>query len=65
MTPISNKSLGYEAKLPARKPADIKKILNECQLLEFIIDGTERPIQKPKERERQKKYYSGKKNVIQ
>jgi len=61
LTPLLNKALGYEAKLPARKPSDIKKILNECQSLEFIIDGTERPIQRPKDRERQKKYYSGKK----
>lgn len=61
LTPLLNKALGYEAKLPARKPSDIKKIMQECQSLKFIIDGTERPIQRPKDRERQKKYYSGKK----
>ncbi|WP_423200901.1 transposase family protein [Cylindrospermopsis raciborskii] len=28
---------------------------------EVIVDGTERPVQRPQNRERQKEYYSGKK----
>ena len=48
-------------KLPARKPADVQTLLKECPALEFIIDGTERPINRPKDAEKQKRYYSGKK----
>jgi hypothetical protein len=61
LTPILNQALGYEKQLPARKAADVERLLIECPALEFIIDGTERPIQRPKNRERQQRYYSGKK----
>ena len=61
LTPIINAALGYEMKLPARKPADVQMLLKECPSLEFIIDGTERPINRPKDAEKQKRYYSGKK----
>ena len=36
-------------------------MLGECEGLEFIIDGVERPIQRPKNPERQRQFYSGKK----
>ena len=61
LTPILNQALGYRKELPARKIHDVEQILAECPGLEFIIDGTERPIQRPKDKERQKKNYSGKK----
>ena len=61
LTPVVNAALGYKMQLPERKPANIEKILSECPDLQFIIDGTERPIVRPKDRARQKKYYSGKK----
>jgi hypothetical protein len=61
LTPILNRALGYEKQLPARKAADVEQILVECPGLEFIIDGTERPIQRPKDPQRQREYYSGKK----
>ena len=32
---------------------------------EVIVDGTERPVQRPQNRERQKEYYSGKKKLSQ
>jgi len=35
-----------------------------CEGLEFIIDGVERPIQHPKNPERQRQFYSGKNNLI-
>lgn len=47
--------------MPARQPADVERVLKACPSLEFIIDGTERPVQRPKDRERQQPYYSGKK----
>ena len=61
LTPILNRALGYEKQLPARKTRDIQQILESCPGLEFIMDGTERPIRRPKDKERRKKYYSGKK----
>ena len=61
LTPILNRALGYEKQLPARKAQDIEQVLANCPGLEFIIDGTERPIRRPKNKDRQKEYYSGKK----
>jgi hypothetical protein len=61
LTPVVNRALGYELQLPARQPADVAQILAACPELTFIIDGTERPIQRPKDKARQQQYYSGKK----
>lgn len=61
LTPILNRALGYEKQLPARKAQDIEQVLKMCPTLEFIIDGTERPIRRPKDKARQKENYSGKK----
>src|SRR6476660_1442136 len=61
LTPTLNQALGFEKQLPARKAADVTQVLRLCPGLEFIIDGTERPIQRPKDKARQKEYYSGKK----
>jgi len=54
-------ALGYDLQLPARTPKDIKAALETCPGLEFIIDGTERLIRRPKDKQRQKANYSGKK----
>src|SRR5947209_5882458 len=61
LTPILNAALGAEQQLPKRKAADVEQVLAACPGLEFIIDGTERPIQRPKDGERKRKYYSDKK----
>lgn len=61
LTPILNQSLGYEKQLPARKNQEMKEILAACPGLEFIIDGTERPVRRPKDKMRQVTHYSGKK----
>jgi len=61
LTPILNQALGYERQLPARKTRDISQVLAACPGLEFIIDGTERPIRRPKDKDRQRNHYSGKK----
>jgi hypothetical protein len=61
LTPSLNLALGIEHHLPARKPATVTQVLRECRGLEFIIDGTERPIQRPKDKHRQRELYSGKK----
>ena len=61
LSPLLDKALGYKAKLPARKAKDLEEVLRDSPSLEFIIDGTERPIQRPKDPKRQNKNYSGKK----
>jgi hypothetical protein len=61
LAPILNQALGYERQLPARKSRDVEQIMESCEGLEFIIDGTERPIRRPKDKMRQKANFSGKK----
>ncbi|QLQ08398.1 MAG: transposase [Anaerolineae bacterium] len=61
LTPLLNQALGHEQQLPARQPATVTQVLATCPDLTFIVDGTERPIQRPKDADRQRKYYSGKK----
>jgi DDE superfamily endonuclease/Helix-turn-helix of DDE superfamily endonuclease len=61
LTPVLNQALGFQKQLPARTAADLTQVLRACPGLEFIIDGTERPIQRPKDKARQREYSSGKK----
>ena len=60
---ILNQALGQEQYLPEREPAKLEAVLSACPSLEFIIDGTERPINRPKDKEDRKTYYSGKKKA--
>lgn len=70
LTGVLNEALGEEQQLPERRPANLETVLSDCPSLEFVIDGTERPISRPKDKDKQKDYYSGKqkkhsvKNVI-
>ena len=61
LTPIVNRALGYELQLPARQPAPLQEVLAACPGLEFLIDGTERPIRRPQDGQRRRDDYSGKK----
>jgi hypothetical protein len=61
LTPIVNRALGYELHLPARQPAELREILSACPGMEFLIDGTERPIRRPQDDQRRREDYSGKK----
>ena len=58
---ILNSALGYEKQLPVRQACDLEQVLAACPGLEFVVDGTERPVRRPKDNERQRQYYSGKK----
>jgi hypothetical protein len=58
---ILNQALGYEKQLPERDPARLEAVLRECPSLEFLIDGTQRPINRPKDPDEQQDYYSGRK----
>lgn len=61
LTPVLEKALGRRMALPARRPADLQRVLAACPSLEFVLDGVERPVRRPKDKDRQKRNYSGKK----
>lgn len=61
LTPILNQALGYEQQLPDRSPWRWEQLLKEYPALELIIDGTERQITRPKDKDERQQYYSGKK----
>lgn len=60
---VLNAALGYEKQLPEREPHRLKAVLQQYPSLEFMIDGTERRINRPQEKDDQKQYYSGKKKA--
>lgn len=60
---VLNTALGYEKQLPEREPHRLEAVLQQYPSLEFIIDGTERRINRPQDKEEQKQYYSGKKKA--
>jgi hypothetical protein len=61
LTPVLKEALGAEKELPARTAVGVKALMRLCPELAFIIDGTDRPIRRPKDGERRRKDYSGKK----
>ncbi len=63
LSKVMKKAIGEGSYLPERDPAASEEALKECPGLSFVIDGTEREIQRPKEPEKQKIFYSGKKKA--
>ena len=65
LTPLVNQALGAELLLPARRPADLTRLLEEVPELAVLltIDGAERPTRRPKDKDDQKANYSGKKKA--
>lgn len=61
LSPVLRAALGADLPLATRTPKSIKAVLATCPGLEFIIDGTERAIRRPKDKERQTAHYRGKK----
>ena len=55
------KTLKTLGELPDRNSLRIQSVLSECK--DVLLDGTERPIQRPVDSDRQKPCYSGKKNA--
>ena len=56
--------MGRELLLPARRPADLDTLLKEVPDLRLLIlDGVERPVRRPNDKDDQKKHYSGKKKA--
>ena len=61
LAPVLEKTLKQKLALPARKPNNLLKTLAEFPSLTFIVDGTERPVCRPKNGMRRKACYSGRK----
>jgi hypothetical protein len=62
LLPVLEGALGYKQALPERKLRSLEAFI-ECfpEVKEVILDGTERPVQRPKDAQQQKEHYSGKK----
>jgi hypothetical protein len=59
---ILETALGKKMVLPERKLESIEQFLERFpEVKEVIFDGTERPVQRPKDAKKQKEHYSGKK----
>ena len=64
LLPILETALGKKQALPERKINSIEEFLTKFgEVQEVIIDGTERPVQRPKDPEQQKEHYLGKKTA--
>lgn len=63
LTGVLNQALGDEQHLPERNPHKLEQVLAACPELEFVIDGTERRINRPKDKEKRDQHYSGKKKA--
>ena len=62
LQPILERALGKKMVLPERKIESIEQFLTRFPgVKDVIVDGTERPVQRPKEAQKQKAHYSGKK----
>lgn len=60
LTIILQKAIGKEICLPERKAKNLVEVLERCPGLNFAIDGTGRPTQRPKDEKKQREHYSGK-----
>jgi len=63
LSPIVESALGAACCLPERQPQKLAQVLALCASVDFMIDGTERPVHRPTSAIEQKDQYSGKKNV--
>lgn len=63
LSQILKMALGLAGQLPERDPQKLAETLAAYDLLEFVIDGTERRRQRPTDQEQQQSYYSGKKKA--
>jgi hypothetical protein len=47
LSPILESALGAAQALPERNPQNLEQVLALCVSVDFMIDGTERPVQRP------------------
>ncbi len=60
---VLHMALGEAHALPERDPKNLEQTLALCLSVDFIIDGTERHIQRPHDAIAQQEKYSGKKKA--
>jgi len=65
LSTVLKMALGEAQALPTRDPKSLEQTLALCVSVDFIIDGTERRIQRPQDPTEQQEKYSGKKKTIQ
>ena len=58
---LLKKALDHGGYLPERDPKQLATVLTSATESTYGLDGTERPRQRPRDPEKQKHYYSGKK----
>ena len=63
LSAVLKRALGHAQCLPERDPQNLEQVFAMCLSVDCIIDGTERPIQRPQDPVKQQDYYSGKKNA--
>jgi hypothetical protein len=61
LTPLLKETLKRKRALPERRPSKLDQWLAESGSLKLLLDGTERPIRRPKNPKQQKACYSGRK----
>jgi hypothetical protein len=61
LLPVLRAALQREVALPARRPATMEDLRAHCPDLIFLLDATERTIQRPGDPTQQRAHYSGKK----
>ena len=61
LSEVLKKALDHGEYLPERDPKQLETVLASETESIYGIDGTERPRQRPRDPEKQKRYYSGKK----
>lgn len=62
LLPILEQALGYKQALPARKLRSLEEFCKRFpEVKTVILDGSERPVQRPQDPDKQKEHYSGKK----
>jgi len=65
LSEVLNKALDHGGYVPERDPKQLATVLESETASTYGIDGTERPRQRPRNPEKQKHYYSGKKKHTQ
>lgn len=64
LTPLLERTLGKKLALPKRRISTLEEFFQAFpEAREVFTDGTERPVQRPKNKKRQKDCYSGKKKT--
>jgi hypothetical protein len=62
LLPVLETALGHKQALPERKIRSIEEFVERFpEVKEVIFDGTERPVQRPKDGQKQQEHYFGKK----